>query len=337
MTPIDRAARVLVFVCAAFLALLPSAGARADDVHAVPEVRVGVLEFGTVSWELATVQRLGLARQHGVRLKVVPLASTNAMKVALLSGEVNLIVSDWLWVANLRVQHRNYQFVPYSRAVGAVMVNPAAGIKSLADLRGKKLGIAGGPVNKSWLIARAFARKTYGIDLQSSAIPQFAAPPLINHLMLADRMPAAINFWQYNARLAAHGMQPLITMGQMLKGLGVDTVPPLLGWVFSQQWAETHRSVLDAFIAATYAAKHVLVHSDAAWRPLRSKIKPGNDAVFAAIRQGYREGVVHHFGAPAIGAARQLFQVIAKESHGQLTAGADELPPGVFWSGFRLP
>lgn len=329
--------RVVALICTALVAMMLGATARADDLHGVPELRVGVLEFGTVSWEIDTVQRLGLARKHGIRLHVVRLASKNALKVALLSGGVDLIVSDWLWVASLRSRGRNYQFVPYSKAVGAVIVNPAAGIKSLADLKGEKVGVAGGPVDKSWLIARAYARKEYGINLMSSATPQFAAPPLINHLMLDGRLPAAINYWQYNARLAAQGMQQLITVKQMLRGLGVDTVPPLLGWVFSQQWAETHRSALLDFVAATYDAKHVLVASDAAWQPLRDKIKPENEAVLTAMRRGYRDGVVDHFGAPEISAAGQLFEVIAKESNGKLTGGASELPPGVFWGGFRLP
>lgn len=337
MASTDFITRVFALVCAALLTMMPSAAARAEVAHGVPELRVGVLAFGSVDWEIDTVQRLGLARKHGIRLEVVPLASENAMKVALLSGKVDLIVSDWFWVATLRSHGQDYQFVPYSKAVGAVIANPTAGIKSLADLKGKRVGVAGGPVDKSWLIARAYARKEYGIDLASAAKPQFAAAPLINHLVLTGKLPAAINFWQYSARLLAHGMRPVITVEQMLKGLGVKTVPPLLGWVFSQRWAETHGDALRAFIAATYGAKRVLARSDAAWQPLRSKVKPENAAVFAAIQQGYRDGIVDQFGASQIRAAEQLFHLVAEESHGQLTSGMSELPSDVFWSGFRRP
>lgn len=340
MASIERATRVVALLCAVLLAAMPGDPARAGgprDTVALPVVRIGVLDFGTVSWEIDTVQRLGLARKHGIRLDVVPLASSNALKVALLSGEVDLVVSDWFWVASLRTRGRDYQFVPYSKAVGAVIVNPAEGIKSLADLKGRKLGIAGGPVDKSWLIARAYARKKYGIDLESAVAPQFAAPPLVNHLVLDGRLPAAINYWQFNARLVAQGMQRLVTVKQMLEGLGIDDEPPLLGWVFSQKWARTHGKALRAFVAATYDAKHVLARSDEAWKPLKDKVKPENEAVFDAIRQGYRDGVVDRFGPPEIKAAGQLFQVVARESHGKLTEGASKLPPGVFWAGFRLP
>jgi NitT/TauT family transport system substrate-binding protein len=66
-------------------------------------------------------------------------------------------------------------------------------------------------------------------------------------------------------------------------------------------------------------------------------VKPENEAVLTAMRQGYRDGVVNHFGASQIRAATQLFKVVASESNGKLTEGASELPPGVFWDGFRLP
>jgi NitT/TauT family transport system substrate-binding protein len=326
--------RIFALICAVFLTMMPSAAARAEVAHDVPQLRVGVLEFGSVGWEIDTVQRLGLASKHGIRL---PLASENALKVALLGGSVATQNQSETTRSTLRSRGQDYQFVPFSRTVGEVVANPKAGIHSLADLNGKRFGVAGGPVDKSWLITRAYARKTYGIDLQSAVKPQFAAAPLLNHLMLDGELPAVINFWQYSASLVAQGMRPVITVEQMLKGLGIKTDPPLLGWVFSQRWAETHGDALRAFIAATYDAKQALARSDAAWQPLRSKVKPENDAVFAAIRQGYRDGIVNHFGAPEIQAAGQLFHLVAEESHGELTGGTSELPADVFWSGFRRP
>lgn len=300
-------------------------------------LRVGVLKFGTVSWELDTVTRHELAAKRDIKLEVIPLASENALAVALQGDRVDLIVSDWLWVARQRTQGHDFQFVPYSRAVGAIMVNPASGVSSLVDIKGRKLGIAGGPVDKTWLLARAYARKNKDIDLENSVKPTFAAPPMINQLLLSGDLPAAINFWHYNARLSALGMKPLLSVEQMLYGLGVKTVPPLLGWVFSESWAANHRDELKTFFNATYEAKHILADSDAAWQPLKPMIKPESDAVFAAIRDGYRAGIIHRYGAAEIAAAGQLFSILAQESNGELTHGATQLSPDVFWDGFRLP
>ena len=49
-----------------------------------------------------SIQRHGLAEKHDVAIEVVPLASENALAVALQGGRVDLIVSDWLWAARQR-------------------------------------------------------------------------------------------------------------------------------------------------------------------------------------------------------------------------------------------
>lgn len=321
----------------ALLSLLLGLGACGEQQPGQDTLRVGVLTYGTVNWELATVQAHGLAAERGVHLEIVPLASENALAVALQGERVDLIVSDWLWVAQQRAKGRLFQFAPYSLAVGAVMVNPAAGIDSVADLAGREIGVAGGPVGKTWLLLRAYAKHKYDLDLLSAVEPKYAAPPIINQLMLSGDLPAAINYWHYNARLRAQGMVPLITVDTMLQTFDVTTAPPLLGWVFRQAWADKHAKVLKAFLDATYAAKAILATSDAAWEALRERVKPENEAVFAAIIAGYRAGIPTAYGAEQIEAAHALYAIIAAEAGDALTGDAERLPDQLFWDGFRLP
>ena len=66
-------------------------------------------------------------------------------------------------------------------------------------------------------------------------------------------------------------------------------------------------------------------------------VKPESEAVFAAIREGYRAGIIDHYGAPEIAAAGQLFDLLAKESDGKLTGGVKQLSADVFWDGYRQP
>ena len=153
-----------------------------SPAFALEKVRVGVLEFGTVSWEMDTVQQHKLAEKVGVELEVVPLASADASTVALQGGAVDVIVSDWVWVNRQRAAGQDYTLFPYSYSLGSVMVKADSPINSLAELKGKKLGIAGGANDKSWLLLRAYAKKQ-GLDLANDANVQFAAPPLLNELL----------------------------------------------------------------------------------------------------------------------------------------------------------
>ncbi|PMR75975.1 ABC transporter substrate-binding protein [Billgrantia endophytica] len=296
-----------------------------------------MLQFGTVTWELETLRRHGLLDPHGVTLEVVPLASENALAVALQGDRVDLIVSDWLWAARQRDAGHAYQFAPYSLSIGAVMIDPAAGIDGVTDLPGRKLGIAGGPVDKTWILLRAYARERHDLDLGATVEPTYAAPPMINALMLDGTLPAAVNFWHYNARLESRDMQALLTIEQMLADLGIEPLPPLLGWVFREEWAERHHQALQAFLAATYEAKRILATDDTAWEPLRTLVRPEDERMFSTLKAGYRDGIPRRYGDAEIEAAQRLFEILAEEGGGALVGGVRHLDPQVFWDGFRLP
>src|SRR5262249_19007462 len=115
----------------------------------VAEVRVGVLSFGSVDWELDVIRRNGLDASHRFRLTTLKLAGKEAASLALLSGSVDLIVTDWFWVSHQRWQGGDPVFVAHSLAVGGVMVPKDSPIATVADLAGKRLGVGGGPTDKS--------------------------------------------------------------------------------------------------------------------------------------------------------------------------------------------
>ncbi len=299
-------------------------------------VRVGVLKFGTVNWELDVIQTHGFADREGVDLRVVALGSKRATAVALQGGGADVIVTDWIWVSRQRAEGRDYAFVPYSLAVGGLMVRPDAGIATLADLAGKRVGVAGGPVDKSWLLLQAYARRE-GKDLADMVEPTYAAAPLLNELITRGELPAVLNFWHYNARLEAAGMQELISVADILPALGVEGEVPLLGWVFDRQWAQENRTVLEGFLRASYAAKRLLLESDAEWKRLEPQMKVSNPATAAALRDAYRAGVPRRFDARDHDAARRVFAVLAREGGTKLVGSSEQLTPGTFWTGFEVP
>jgi NitT/TauT family transport system substrate-binding protein len=308
----------------------------AAEAHAEPAtVRAGVLSYGTVNWELNVVKHHGLDRKEGVELLVTKLGGKNASAVALQGGAVDVIVTDWIWVSRQRASGTDYTFVPHSVAVGGLMVRPDSGIKSIGDLRGRKIGIAGGPVDKSWLMLRAYAMKSIGADLKDIAKPTFAAPPLLNRIMLKGEIPAALNFWHYTARLKAAGMVELISVTDLLPALGVNGRPPLIGWVFSERWAKDNGPAIKGFLRALRAAKKIMASSDAEWDRLRPQTKAKNDETFFALRDAYRAGIPKSFRDADIAAAKALFKTLAEYGGRDLIGESPVLAPGTFWSGYR--
>src|SRR5438309_8688385 len=139
-------------------------------------LRVAVQKTGTFAWELAVIRAHGLDKQANLSVEVLELASPEAGKIALRAGNADIVVTDWLWVSRERGLGAKLTFYPYSSALGAVMVPNASSIRTLADLRGRKLAVAGGPIDKNWLLLRA-AMKQDGTDPKSESSIGYAAPP----------------------------------------------------------------------------------------------------------------------------------------------------------------
>ncbi|HLP66047.1 MAG TPA: ABC transporter substrate-binding protein, partial [Rhizobium sp.] len=188
-------------VGAAVAALLSSMPVLAET----PAVRAALQLSGTVNWEADTIRHYGFDKANGFSMVVTDIAGAPAAQIALVAGEVDMIVSDWLWVARERAGGRDFVFIPYSRAVGGLMVPAGSQAKTLADLKGQKIGVAGSPIDKSWLILRAYAQKVEHFDLADSTEQVFGAPPLIYKAALGGELQGALNFWNFGARMQAAG------------------------------------------------------------------------------------------------------------------------------------
>ena len=64
-------------------------------------MRLAVLKFGTVNWELNVIKHHGLDREVGLNLDVVGLANKDATTIAFNAGDVDMIVTDWIWTCLL--------------------------------------------------------------------------------------------------------------------------------------------------------------------------------------------------------------------------------------------
>lgn len=307
---------------AALLASLTSA--RADDT-----IRIATLASGTVAWEINTILHHGLDRKNGFTLSVVPVAGKQSADVMLAAGEADVIVTDWIWVSRQRNQGADYTFIPYSKQVGSVLVASQSPLKTLADLKGKKIGIAGGPTDKSWVLIRAYAQKAFAIDLAHESQPVFAAPPLLNEELERGGIDALMTFWQFAATLKAKGARELITLADTAQTLGLDPGTPLLGYVFSEGWAKAHSGLSLKLAKASREAKAILTSDNSEWERLRPLMKVQTDQDFDALKSGFRAGI------PAsnkinIDAAQRLFTVLAAIGGRDLTGDQATLAQGTF-------
>ena len=81
--------------------------------YAQSNLRIGVLAYGTVNWELDVIKHHNLDKKNGFNLDIVNLASKNAQLVSLQAKDVNMIVNDWLWVNTQKSKGKNFILIKY--------------------------------------------------------------------------------------------------------------------------------------------------------------------------------------------------------------------------------
>ncbi len=301
------------------------------NAHAEKTIlRLGVLAFGSVHWVLTSLKNSDLLKTESFQLHIQTLANPQAGKIALQAGAVDMIVADWVWVSKQRAAGFDFSFYPYSNTSGALLVPADSPIHSITDLKQVRLGIAGGELDKNWLLLQALGRQC-NIDLDKQVQKVYAAPPLLNQQLLQNRVDAILTYWHYAARLQAQGYRQILDGQEIQHALGIQTQTPMLGYVFHRAWAKKHRKIIRRFFQAINAAGNELCRSDQAWQAIYPLLQTAQDEIRQRLRQGYCRGRIMHWENAQRQAAEQIYQLLRQFSRQRLTGKAENISPGTFW------
>ncbi len=317
---------ILKTITAAALVVAGAAAAQAQDL---PVLRAATLAAGTLNWEIQTIKNHKLDEANGFILEAQGYADNPATRIAVEGDAADVAVADWIWVARQNAEGKDYVAIPYSTAVGGLVVRDDSPYQTLEDLKGGKIGIAGGPLDKSWLILRAYSEQEYGFDLADETEQVFGAPPLIYKTALQGETAGAINFWHFLAKMKAEGMRELMSVTDAAEALGLDPNTPLLTYYMKREFAEENPELAQGLYHASRQAKELLMEDDAAWEDLRPMMNAENEAQYEALREGFRQGI------PAAGpvdteAADRMLKVMADLGGEELVGQATSVPEGLF-------
>ncbi|MDY6962494.1 MAG: ABC transporter substrate-binding protein [Pseudomonadota bacterium] len=315
-------------------ALVTGLGLPAIGAPRLARIKVGVLKFGTVSWELDTIKHHGLDQNNGLEVTVLYFAGEDATNVAMLAGDLDVIVSDWLWVSRQRSEGEALTLAPYSTAVGAIMVKQGSDLIQLPDLAGKKIGIAGGPLDKSWLLIQGLARQDHKLDLAQQAEIVYGAPPLLAEKALSGELDAVLNFWHFCARMEAQGFRRLIGADDAARGLGASGPVCALGYVFREKWADENRDLALRFVQTSAEAKSMLASSDPEWQRLAPLVRAEGRAL-EVLRDRYRQGIPRRPIAEEERDAAALYEVLAVLGGEKLVGKAKHMAAGTYWAALK--
>jgi NitT/TauT family transport system substrate-binding protein len=322
--------RLLWAVLCLLLGFLFNFEAKAGD-----RLRLAVQKTGTFAWELAVIREHNLDRKAGLDLEVSEIASPEAAKIALLGGSADIILSDWVWVARIRNLGRRVVFWPYSTTLGAVMVPASSPIQDLAGLREKKIAVAGGPLDKGWLLLQALGKRS-NIDLAREASIVYGAPALLFQKAAAGETDATLNQWSFCIKLERRGFRRLIGMDEVEKRLGAKGPVAMIGYVFDEGFGHAHAAALSRFLKIAAEAKAILANSGEDWQKIAKRIGIADETELALYRASYIDGIPRRPVADEAADARALYHILAEIGGPGLAGNAKELDEGIFYQDTQL-
>jgi len=296
------------------------------------DIKLAVLKYGTVNWELNVIKEHKLDEKYNIDIDVTYLTNKNASAIALMSNAVDMIVTDWVWVSRQRDKGKDFSLIPYSTAAGAIMVPQSSTINNVEDLKNAQIGIAGGSIDKSWILIRAYTMKVHGYDLAKYIEAAYAAPPLINGMASNGELDGALNYWNYTARLKALNFKNIISVEEILPEIGIGDSLPLIGYVFSEKWAKNNEEAIEGFIAASNEARDILKNNDAEWERIKKITGAKNTETLIALRDGFREGIPEENFLSYKSSIEKAFKILAEIGGKDLVGNNKQLSDGVIWS-----
>lgn len=313
---------------------LPAILAGSRPARAASEtVKVGVLPFGTAAWEATVIKERRLDEAQGFTLQIVKLAGNDAARIAFQGGQVDAIVGDLIWAARLSADGRPVRFSPYSSTEGALMVPPGSAIKGLKDLAGKRLGVAGGALDKNWILLKAQARETGTIDLENAASLAFGAPPLLMQKLETGELDAALLYWTYCARLEAKDFRRLISADDIMRAFGAQGPVALIGYLFEGRTVSAKGEAVHGFVRASMAAKNILANEPDAWTMVRPLMAADDAATFETLKRNFLAGIPRRPVAAERADGERIYETLARLGGEQLVGNAKTLPQGLYLDG----
>lgn len=296
--------------------------------------KVGAVKFGSVNWLMETIKAEAIDTKLGLDLASVELSNNQAGPISLLSGGSDMIVSDWTWALRQRGMGEALKFAPYSSTLGGLVVPAASPIKSLTDLAGKRIGVAGSGIDKSWLLLQAYARKKLNFDIATKATVQFGAAPLLSEQVRDGSLDACLNFWTQNVRLSTLGFRQVIGMNEVMAQLEIAPIPAFVGFVWKEQTETAKQPQLLAFLNAATQANAILAGSDpkadAAWARIKPLMKAASDAEATALRAAYTSGIAGSWSSADMKSAEKIMSLLIEAGDTEFVGAGTKFDPKLF-------
>ena len=253
----------LIGACLCLLSVAGAANAEPPTiVHGSSLENVFVLAPINVMKE----QKLDLA--NGVDFKVRMYANIEAVYQAMRAGDSEMGPGGWTNAVQWRATGSPWSVV-YPIALGAgvdVLVPPNSPIKSLADLKGKKVASYAGPTGTATMLLRTLLTDFYGFDPAKTNNLQYGSPPVLINALKRGEIDALVLLDPLASRLLGNNDARSISnlVGDYEQKSGRKML--WLGWMVNDKLAQRSPEAVTRVLTAFRQALDYLDRNPEEWK-----------------------------------------------------------------------
>jgi ABC-type nitrate/sulfonate/bicarbonate transport system substrate-binding protein len=154
-----------------------------------------------------TMIKQGFDKKHGIAVQYVTYPTLDGLFTAIRGKDVDIGFGGWTAFAQFRSKGAPITMIfPVGRGISLDVVVPAnSPIKSLADLKGKKIGSYAGAAGTATALLRVLTSKYFGFDPAKTNHLQYAGAALLPDLLAKGDLDAVLLFDPIAVRAIASG------------------------------------------------------------------------------------------------------------------------------------
>jgi NitT/TauT family transport system substrate-binding protein len=295
-----ESARAAILLSVLFL-LLPTSCANPDTSATARTFKLGLIP-GAQEFVDFVMEQHGLLDNVGLKADKVKSLSPANLHLMLAERKVDIGFGGFTTMATARGEGKdiiviNGVFSP----VNMVFVRKDSSIKTLTDLKGKKLGVFGGPGSTTFAFLAVLAKNWYGIDLFKDAeLVTAPAPALAELLGKGDIDAALLGTVESIQAFAQDRYRVLADLSAEYKAHQGGRAPAHVIVATNEEFAKTHPDIVRDYLKAYRNGLQYVRDHPEVWDEYAASIKMDNPAERALLREKMGPNLVEHWDTEQI-------------------------------------
>lgn len=319
--------RMLAGVTAALFAATLTAGASST----APPARIKVVALeGMQLFPLQVMLAGRIPDRHNIQIDIVKLGSPDGIYTVMQTGDFHVGFAAWPNVALLRSRGARITTVySTSRSTNEVMVPTDSSIRQFGDLRGKRVGIFGGPAAATTWLFRATVLKLFAFDPMKEARIHYSVAPILQMLLARGELDAILSLDpQITLMLESGRFRSVGNIGSMWRAAtGQD--PLLLAVTVNEPWARDNPEVVRRFVSAYREALDALRTRADLWPELARAAGVKTEHGVGLLSRRSAAAFVSRWDA-ALFEAQHAYAATIRQTFGDAPGVLQEIPAGTF-------